>query len=86
MLYGTSLIISIRNIFRLVEFIAGHEGYLFLNEWPVYAFDGALMLLVMIGFYIWYPQQLQIEESGTESMIDLTSEDNGPPGDDPSRK
>jgi hypothetical protein len=86
MLYGTSVIISIRNIFRLVEFITGHDSYLFLNEWPVYVFDGVLMLLVMVGFYIWYPPQLQVEEIGTESMLELTSEDNSPPENEPSRK
>ena len=74
MLYATSLVISIRNIFRLVEFIAGHDSYLFENEWPVYVFDGVLMILVMAGFYIWYPPQLQ--SNATDSMIELTSEDN----------
>ncbi|KAI4679606.1 uncharacterized protein J4E84_008127 [Alternaria hordeiaustralica] len=86
MLYGTSVLISIRNIFRLVEFIAGHDGYLNSNEWPVYVFDGVLMLLVMISFYIWYPPQLQLEEIGTESMIELTSEDNNVPQNEPARK
>jgi len=86
MLYGTSVLISIRNIFRLVEFIAGHDGYLNSNEWPVYVFDGVLMLLVMTSFYIWYPPQLQLEEIGTESMIELTSEDNNVPQNEPSRK
>jgi hypothetical protein len=75
MLYGTSIVISIRNIFRLVEFIAGHDSYLFLNEWPVYVFDGVLMLVVMVVFYVWYPPQLQTDV-GTESMMELTSEDN----------
>ncbi|KAF1829543.1 RTA1-domain-containing protein [Decorospora gaudefroyi] len=73
MLYGTSVVISIRNVFRLVEFITGHGGYLFLNEWPVYVFDGVLMLIVMLVFYIWYPPQLQLD--GTESMIELSGED-----------
>jgi hypothetical protein len=77
MLYGTSVVISIRNIFRLVEFIAGHDSYLFLNEWPVYVFDGVLMLVVMVVFYVWYPPRLQTDV-GTESMIELTSEDNTP--------
>ena len=76
MLYVTSVIISIRNIFRLVEFIAGHESYLFLNEWPVYVFDGVLMLIVMVGFYVWYPPQLQ--PTSSDSMIELTGEDNSP--------
>jgi hypothetical protein len=73
MLYVTSVIISIRNIFRLVEFITGHDSYLFENEWPVYVFDGVLMLVVMVVFYIWYPPQLQT--SATDSMIELRSED-----------
>jgi hypothetical protein len=77
MLYGTSVVISIRNIFRLVEFIAGHDSYLFLNEWPVYVFDGVLMLVVMVVFYVWYPPRLQTDV-GTESTIELTSEDNTP--------
>ncbi|KAF2817548.1 RTA1-domain-containing protein [Mytilinidion resinicola] len=73
MLYATSLAILVRNIYRMVEFIMGH-GYLFDNEWPTYAFDGALMLLVMIGFFIWYPSQLTPRDSTTDSMIELTSE------------
>ncbi|KAH7355509.1 RTA-like protein [Pyrenochaeta sp. MPI-SDFR-AT-0127] len=72
MLYGTSVIISIRNIFRLVEFIAGHDSYLFKNEWPVYVFDGVLMLVIMIVFYIWYPPQLQ--DGQTDSGIEPTGE------------
>jgi hypothetical protein len=72
MLYGTSIFISSRNIFRLVEFVTGDDGgYLFHNEWPIYVFDGALMLLVMIGFYIWYPSTVSI--IATNSAIELTS-------------
>lgn len=77
MLYVTSVIVSIRNVFRLIEYIAGHDSYLFDNEWPAYVFDGVLMLLVMLGFYVWYPPQLQLNAS-TDSMIELTSEDNTP--------
>ena len=72
MLYGTSVVISIRNIFRLVEFVAGHDSYLFENEWPAYVFDGGLMLIVMVVFYIWYPPQL--DTSTTDSMVELRSE------------
>jgi hypothetical protein len=76
MLYITSVVISIRNIFRLVEFIMGKDSYLFDNEWPVYVFDGALMLVVMGVFYIWYPDRLQ--SNGTrDSMLELTSDGAG---------
>ena len=72
MLYYTSAIISARNIFRLVEYIMGKGSYLFANEWPIYVFDGALMLVVMVVFYVWYPDKLVRKK--TESMIELTSD------------
>jgi heme/copper-type cytochrome/quinol oxidase subunit 2 len=73
MLYTTSVLITIRNIFRLIEFIMGKGSYLYDNEWPVYVFDGALMLIVMVVFFKWYPNQLQTRN--TESMIELTSDE-----------
>jgi RTA1 like protein len=75
MLYATSLAILVRNIYRVVEFIMGNNGYLIDHEWPTYAFDGALMLLVMIGFFIWYPSQLR--PSAGDSMIELTTDGPG---------
>ena len=59
MLYGTSTAILLRNLYRVVEFATGKSGYLTQNEWPVYGFDAAPMLLVMLGFYIWHPGHLQ---------------------------
>jgi hypothetical protein len=59
MLYTTSMAILVRNIYRMVEYIMGQDGYFMRNEWPTYVFDGTLMLLVMVGFFIWYPNQLQ---------------------------
>jgi hypothetical protein len=72
MLYGTSLLIQVRNIFRMVEYIMGSDGYLFSNEWPTYALDAVLMLLVMVGFFIFYPSQLRINKSG--ETVELNSD------------
>jgi hypothetical protein len=72
MLYTSSVLILVRNAFRLVEYVLGKDSYLFKNEWPTYVFDGALMLVVMVVFFVWYPSQLQ--RGSTESMIELTSE------------
>jgi RTA1 like protein len=58
MLYGTSLAVLVRNIYRVIEFLMGQHGYLLENEWPLYVFDGALMFVVMVGFLIWYPSSL----------------------------
>ncbi|KAH8891823.1 RTA1 like protein [Thozetella sp. PMI_491] len=76
MLYTTSLAIMVRNVFRVVEYAMGNEGYLLANEWPVYVFDGSLMFLTMAGFFYWYPSQLRSVEQ--TSMAELTDpEDSG---------
>lgn len=66
-----------RNVFRVVEFIMGFEaGFFANNEWPLYVFDAALMILVMAGFFLWYPSHLQPKSlSGPESSSDMTTLD-----------
>ncbi|KAJ3535711.1 hypothetical protein NM208_g7026 [Fusarium decemcellulare] len=59
MLYVTSLLIMIRNIFRVVEYAMGSDGYLLSVEWGVYVFDAALMTLTMSWFFWRYPSQLK---------------------------
>lgn len=59
MLYGTSLLIMVRNIFRVVEYAMGHDGYLLSNEWTVYVFDGVPMFLAMALFAYKYPSGLR---------------------------
>jgi hypothetical protein len=72
MLYTTSMLIQTRNIFRIVEYTMGSEGYLFSNEWPTYVFDGSLMLVVMVCFFIWYPIQFQAGEGNSMELTDVT--------------
>ncbi|KAF4980326.1 hypothetical protein FZEAL_3643 [Fusarium zealandicum] len=71
MLYGTSMAVLVRNIFRVVEYIMDKEGYLQQKEWPTFIFDSILMLFVMIAFYVWYPSDLRKDARG--SMIELMS-------------
>ncbi|KAM5349126.1 hypothetical protein ACJ41O_008949 [Fusarium nematophilum] len=77
MLYWTSVAILVRNVFRVVEYIMGEDGYLLRREWPMFAFDSVLMVLVMGAFYVWYPSELvpgkgrQQDERG--SMVELAS-------------
>ncbi|KAM0342089.1 hypothetical protein ACHAPU_009702 [Fusarium lateritium] len=73
MLYFTSALILVRNVFRVVEFIMDKEGYLQQYEWPTFVFDSVLMLLVMVAFYLWYPGNLVPTESN-DSRYSLTSE------------
>ncbi|KAM5353471.1 hypothetical protein ACJ41O_000121 [Fusarium nematophilum] len=58
MLYATSALIMARNVFRVVEYAMGNDGYLLSVEWPVYVFDAGLMSLTMVCFLWWYPSQL----------------------------
>ncbi|KAH8893857.1 RTA1-domain-containing protein [Thozetella sp. PMI_491] len=57
-LYGSSLIILIRSIFRVVEYIMGNNGPLLRYEYFLYIFDAALMFLVMVLLAIVHPSQL----------------------------
>ncbi|KAK1143704.1 hypothetical protein N8T08_006104 [Aspergillus melleus] len=54
-LYIVSLLIMVRSLFRVAEFIMGDDGYLLQNEWPLYVFDATLMWLVVVIFAIRYP-------------------------------
>ncbi|KAM0417355.1 hypothetical protein ACHAPT_012671 [Fusarium lateritium] len=75
MLYWTSIMVLVRNIFRVAEYIMDKEGYLQQKEWPTFVFDSVLMLGVMIAFYIWYPSKL--EPKSRESMVELMSNEGG---------
>ncbi|CAH0042863.1 unnamed protein product [Clonostachys rhizophaga] len=59
MLFMTSAAVMMRNIFRMVEYAMGPDGYLFTVEWGVYAFDASLMTITMTLFWLWYPSQLK---------------------------
>nr|XP_036586385.1 RTA1 like protein [Colletotrichum truncatum]KAF6796792.1 RTA1 like protein [Colletotrichum truncatum] len=54
-LYAVSILIMVRSVFRVAEFVQGQEGYLLQNEWPIYVFDALLMALVMAAFVLRYP-------------------------------
>jgi hypothetical protein len=68
MLYVTSALILVRNVFRVVEFVMDKQGYLQQKEWPTFVFDSVLMFLVMVSFYIWYPGDItsRLRDSAVE--------------------
>ncbi|EXK25658.1 hypothetical protein FOMG_17695 [Fusarium oxysporum f. sp. melonis 26406] len=53
-LYVLGLIITFRNVFRVIEYIMGDDGYLLKHEWPIYAFDGFPMAVVLVLAVDWY--------------------------------
>ncbi|KAM7187075.1 RTA1 like domain containing protein [Naviculisporaceae sp. PSN 640] len=47
-LYGVSVLIMVRSLFRVVEYLQGNAGYLIRREYFLYIFDAILMFLVMV--------------------------------------
>lgn len=54
-LYATSILILIRSLFRIIEYIMGDGSYLLRYEVFVYVFDATLMLLAMIMVNVVHP-------------------------------
>ncbi|KAL9592352.1 MAG: hypothetical protein Q9179_006805 [Wetmoreana sp. 5 TL-2023] len=57
LMYVSSIIISCRHIFRVVDIWQGAEGYLETHEWPFYVFDGAFMFFNTLMLNIWHPMK-----------------------------
>lgn len=72
MLYTVSVLIMVRSVFRVIEFIMGYEGYLLQHEWTLYVFDAVLMFFVMVIFFIRYPAE-RASEGWKDGNIPLDS-------------
>lgn len=75
-LYITSLLVSVRNVFRLIEYRMGIDGYLFRNEWPVYVFDVSLMAAIMVIAISWYQGSLKKPSVDFRDSMALTRLEN----------
>lgn len=54
-LYIVSVLILIRSVYRVVEFVQGNNGYVISHEVYLYVFDASMMFLVMIVMNIFHP-------------------------------
>lgn len=70
-LYCTSLLITIRNLFRVIEYGMGWNSYLLENEWPLYVFDGLLMVLVLVICIMWYNPEIAKGNKKTAARRDM---------------
>jgi hypothetical protein len=57
-LYAVSALITVRSVFRVIEFIQGPRGTLMTNEVYMYVFDAVLMFLVSLVFNIYHPRTI----------------------------
>ena len=59
-LYVTSILILIRSIFSVIEYIQGNAGYLLRHEVFLYVFDAVLMLAVMVILNVVHPGDIAL--------------------------
>ncbi|PVH77089.1 RTA1 domain protein [Cadophora sp. DSE1049] len=57
-LYVVSVLILIRSVFRMVEYIQGFDGYLLSHEVYLYIFDSVLMFAVMVVLNVVHPSEV----------------------------
>jgi hypothetical protein len=57
-LYGSSALILVRSLFRVIEYLQGNSGYLLKHEVFLYVFDAILMLAVMVLFNWIHPSEV----------------------------
>lgn len=58
LLYVTSALIMVRSVFRVVEYLQGHDGALLRKEVWLYLFDATLMVGVMGVMGWWHPGEV----------------------------
>ncbi|KAJ0415768.1 RTA1 like protein [Aspergillus carlsbadensis] len=59
-LYAASVLILVRSIFRVVEYVQGNDGYLISHEVYMYVFDAALMLFAMVVMNVCHPSAILV--------------------------
>jgi hypothetical protein len=72
-LYISSILILIRSVVRVVEYLQGYSGYLMKHEVFIYVFDALLMFAVMIILQYSHPSEINCllgrGEKYSEKMI-----------------
>jgi hypothetical protein len=75
MLYGVSVLIIIRSIFRIVEYVMGTDGYPLTHEWTLYLFDTVPMLVASVLVFFKYPDKITPRETSDIQLESQISSD-----------
>ncbi|EPE31097.1 hypothetical protein GLAREA_04064 [Glarea lozoyensis ATCC 20868] len=73
MLYVVSVLITMRNLFRCIEYGLGEGSYLLRHEWPIYVFDAVLMAIVLGICQQWYFGSLKAKHDSMD--VEMNSSD-----------
>ncbi|KAJ5545810.1 Protein RTM1 [Penicillium frequentans] len=72
-LYIACLLILVRSVFRVVEFVEGNNGFIMRREYLLYLFDACLMSLTGLVLGIVYPGSFLPQGSKRDSELQLMS-------------
>ncbi|KAK4506630.1 hypothetical protein PRZ48_000362 [Zasmidium cellare] len=72
-LYAVSILIFVRSIVRVVEFIQGFDGYIYSHEVFLYVFDAAMMFVAMAIMNVVHPGEVARIVRGQRSEKDVES-------------
>lgn len=67
-LYTAVILIMVRSIIRVIEYIQGSGGYILTHESFLYIFDAALMLVAMVIFNVIHPHGLTNAGKGSHRI------------------
>lgn len=57
-LYVASVLILVRSVVRVVEYLQGYDGYLMRTEAFIYVFDALLMFVTMLVLQYAHPSEI----------------------------
>ncbi|MCJ1345112.1 hypothetical protein MMC31_003317 [Peltigera leucophlebia] len=78
LLYASSGLILVRNIYRVIEVFQGYDGYIGSHEAFFYVFDGVLMIINTVMFNIMHPMMFLPNSVNVYLATDGHSERMGP--------
>lgn len=67
-LYVASMLILVRSVFRVIEYVMGNNGYLLKKELFLYIFDAVLMFLTMVWLNNVHPGEIHSGRSKRRDM------------------
>ncbi|CAG7978860.1 unnamed protein product [Penicillium salamii] len=70
-LYIACLLILVRSIFRVVEFVEGNDGFIMRREYLLYIFDACLMVLTGVVLGICHPGSILTQGCKRDSEMSL---------------
>lgn len=72
--YAASILILVRSVYRLVEFIQGNNGYLINHEVFLYVFDAAMMFMVMAVMNVLHPSVVLRTKDHSDEKVETRSD------------